>query len=180
MSSGQQLTRQIDYRRRALDKANLGGHLTLSALPRTKEVVVADSGVPVQVSLQLDEDVQRRVVLTGRVQTTLMLACQRCLQPTEETMDVGVAGIVVASDEAAAAVPREWEPILTDGDMLDVHALIDDELLLALPMTVQCDRPECRAAYDTEQQAPEETPAEKKPNPFAALKSLKSDDDASR
>lgn len=142
--------------------------------------MAADSGVPVDVSLLLNEDAQRRVVLTGRVQAKLMLACQRCLQPTEQVIEVDVAGIVVASDEAAAAVPREWEPILADGDMLDGHALIDDELLLALPMTVQCDRPECRAAYDNEQDTPEDSPAREKPNPFAVLASLKRDDDEPR
>ncbi len=174
------MTRRIDYRRRALDNTRLSGRLSLSELPRTREVVVADSGAPVDVSLLLEEDVQRRVVLTGRVQTRLMLPCQRCLEPTEEALDVEVAGIVVASDEAAAAVPREWEPILTEGDMLDVHALIDDELLLALPMIVQCDRPECRAAYDSEQKTPAHSPARDKPNPFAALASLKRDDDEPR
>ena len=50
----------------------------------------------------------------------------------------------------------------------------------ALPMIVQCDRPECRAAYDTEQKPPEDAPAQQKPNPFAALASLKRDDDESR
>lgn len=178
MSSGQPLTRHIDYRRRALDKIRLSGDLQLSDLPRTREVVVSDPGWPVHVSLGLDEDAQRRVMLTGRVQTTLMLPCQRCLQPTEKLMDVEVAGIVVASDEAAASVPREWEPILSASDRLDVPALIDDELLLALPMTVQCDRPECRAAYDRKDETPEDpTPARDKPNPFAALASLKRDDD---
>ncbi|HET7314719.1 YceD family protein [Salinisphaera sp.] len=176
------MTRQIDYRRRALDEVLLEGYLTLSELPRTREVVVADSGAPVDVRLVFNEDAQRRVVLTGRVQTTLVLACQRCLQPTEKAIDADVAGIVVAGDEAAAAVPRAWEPILAEGDMLDVHALVDDELLLALPMTVQCDRPQCRAAYDndTEQETPEDRPAREKPNPFAALASLKRDDDRSR
>ncbi|AWN16998.1 DUF177 domain-containing protein [Salinisphaera sp. LB1] len=174
------MTRRIDYRRRAVDKARLTGRLSLSALPRTKAVVVVASDAPVEASLLLDEDNQRRVVLTGRVRTTLMLPCQRCLQPTAQAMDIDVAGIVVASDEAAAAVPREWEPILSEGDMLDVHALIDDELLLALPMIVQCDRPACRAAYDTEQKAPENSPAPDKPNPFAALASLKRDDDEPR
>lgn len=179
MSSGQQLTRLIDYRRRALGNARLSGCLALSDLPRTQQIVLADSGASVDVSLALEEDAQRRVILTGRVRTALMLACQRCLQPVEQTMDVNVAGIVVASDEAAAAVPREWEPILAESEMLDVHALVDDELLLALPMTVQCDRPECRVAYDTEQNAPETGPARDKPNPFAALASLKRDDNDS-
>lgn len=180
MSTGQQWARQLDYRRRAVDGSQIEGRLTLSDLPRTREVVVDGSQASVDVALAFEEDPQRRVVLTGRVKTALMLACQRCLQPTEVPMDFRAAGVVVSSDEAAAAVPRQWEPILTEGDTLDVHALVDDELLLALPMTVQCDRPECRAAYDTEQKTPEEPPARDKPNPFAALASLKRDDDEPR
>lgn len=86
---------QIDYRRRALDNTRLSGRLTLSDLPRTQEIVVADSGAPVDVSLVLEEDAQRRVMLTGRVQTLLMLACQRCLLPAEQAMDITVAGIEI-------------------------------------------------------------------------------------
>jgi uncharacterized protein len=179
MSSVQQLARRIDYRRSALDGARHTGVLSLVELPRTRGVVSADSGAPVTVVLDFQEDAQRRVVMTGRVDTTLVLACQRCLEPVEQTMALDVAGIVVATDAAAAAVPRAWEPVMAEGETLDLHGLIDDELLLALPMTVQCDRPACRAAYASEQEAAEQTSARDKPNPFAALKSLKRDDDES-
>ena len=78
----------------------------------------------------------------------------------------------------AARVPRDWEPMLADGQMLDLHALVDDELLLALPITVRCDRQSCRTAYeeDREQGAPvEDVPDSEKRNPFAALAALKAD-----
>lgn len=180
MSSEQSLTRHIDYRRSALSQAQLSGSLSLSELSRTAEVVVPGSDAEVAASIVVDEDAQRRVKLSGRVQTTLVLPCQRCLQPTEQPIDVVIGGIVVASDEAAAAVPREYEPIMAGDGTLDLHALVDDELLLALPMTVQCDRPDCRAVYDREPEPPAEPSTSDKPNPFAALASLKSDDDKSR
>lgn len=182
MSSSQKLTRWVDYRRRAIQNVNLTGQLTLADVPRTKQIVYADTGEPITVLLYLDEDAQRRVMLTGSVQTTLQLECQRCLQSSDQPMVLSIAGIVVASDADAADVPREWEPMLADGDQLDLHALIDDELLLGLPMTVHCDRPDCRAAYESrpEEPAAQQDPIEEKPNPFAVLAALKRDDNQSQ
>lgn len=180
MSSEQQLTRRVPFRQSALDKARFAGVVTLADLPRTRDAVTADSGAPVEVSVAFDEDTQRRVIVSGGAKTSLTLACQRCLEPTERAMAIDVDGIVVVSDAEAAAVPRAWEPIMADSETLDLHALIDDELILALPMTVQCDRPECRAAYESKQETSEPAPTREKPNPFAVLSSLKSDDDESR
>lgn len=178
MSSRQDLTRQIDFRRWALDKARFEGVLSLAELPRTRAAVAAGSGEEVAVTVGLEEDGQRRVLLSGWVRAVLALPCQRCLEVTEVPMDIGIGGMVVTSDRAAAEVPREHEPILATGEMLDLRGLVDDELLLALPMTVQCDRAGCRAAYD--KTSPEAQAPVAKANPFAALASLKAGDDESR
>lgn len=181
MSTDQQLKQWVDYRRQAVNGATLAGQLDLARVPRTRDVVVADSGAAIDVTVHLTEDAQRRVMLTGRVHTVLTLACQRCLEPTEQPMAIDVAGIVVASDAQAAEVPHEWEPMLAQEEQLDLHALIDDELLLALPMSVKCDRPSCQAAYDREPAVPDdESRAHDKPNPFAVLASLKRDDNQSQ
>src|SRR5699024_1024079 len=107
----------------------VSGCLTLSDLPRVRGAVTEDSGRAVHVTLRLEESDQRRVVVTGRIQTELVLSCQRCLQATNQPMTVDVAGMVVGSDEEAAHMPRAWEPVMAEGEMLDLHDLIEDELL---------------------------------------------------
>ena len=178
MSDTGTIPRRIDYRRAAFDRADLAGVLTLSALPRTQAVCVERHETDVAVEMGFEEDAQRRVIVEGRASAYLKLPCQRCLEAADVALDIPIRGMAVADDTAAARVPRDWEPMLADGQMLDLHALVDDELLLALPITVRCDRQSCRTAYeeDREQGAPvEDVPDSEKRNPFAALAALKAD-----
>ncbi|HLQ86612.1 MAG TPA: YceD family protein [Salinisphaeraceae bacterium] len=164
----------IDYRRCAIQGQAVAGTLSLASLPR---VVAAAHAKPpadavAQVQLDFREDGQRRVQVDGWVTAPLMLQCQRCMETFRQIVDTQVSGIIVASDDAAAAVPREFEPIMAAGHLLDVHALVADELLLALPMVARCQRPACRARYEAE--ADDLTPqaATRKDKPFAVLSEL--------
>lgn len=107
--------------------------------------------------------------LTASAQVAL--TCQRCLQPVQETVEVDrwfrfvdteaeAAALDVDSDDDVLALPRH----------LDARELIEDELLLALPLVprhANCPQPLPGAG---EQAEPE---AEQRPNPFAALAALK-------
>ena len=93
---------------------------------------------------------QRRPVTGGEPETWLHLSaqtriwrdCQRCLQPVALDLDVARALRFVADEATAAALDAETEDdVLALPRRLDLHALVEDELLLALPlvpMHVQC------------------------------------------
>lgn len=173
------LARSLDYRRLALAGQTLDGQLYMWQLPRTMATIEAQRDRRVSVELQFVEGGQRRVRLTGRAWGQLELQCQRCLELFETTVSATIAGVVVTSDDAAASVPREDEPIMAEEGILDVHALVDDEMLLALPLVARCDRPACRAEYDIDEPS-ESAVDEEKPNPFAALAALKRDEPPQR
>src|SRR5690606_1403033 len=59
--------------------------------------------------------------------------CQRCLEQVMLSLDAECDVGFVTSDEAAKNLPRHYEPVIVDEEALDLHALIEDELLLALP-----------------------------------------------
>lgn len=173
------LAERVDYRRMAIQRRSIQGVTSLASLPRVRAETVdpAAGNAPVEVQLVLHEDNQRRVRIAGEIKATLKLRCQRCLAEYDQAITAAVAGVVVASDEAAANVPHADEPILAGGDWLDVYSLVSDELLLAVPPVPRCDRKGCRERY--EQAAPAEAPgaaADNRPNPFAVLKNLKHDD----
>lgn len=183
MSERGALPRRLDYRRAAFDQAAYGGEIALSALPRTRAVCVADScgDDKVSVAIGFKEDGQRRVIVEGQASVTLALACQRCLEATPVAVDTAIRGMAVANDEAAADVPRDWEPMLADGQLLDLYSLVDDELLLALPITVVCDRADCEHAFSRDKEQGEAVhdsaaASQDKTNPFAALAALKASD----
>jgi len=175
------LARHVDYRRMAAGRASVDGTVELSTLPRVlaETAAEAEHGGVVTTRLEFSEDRQRRVHVAGTIEATLTLECQRCLEPFDELMSLDVAGIVVGDDEAAANVPRADEPILAGDDTLDLHALVSDELLLAMPGVARCRRPECVSRHDAGPTLPDseaETENFKsKDNPFAMLSQLKRD-----
>ncbi|MES1925415.1 YceD family protein [Salinisphaera sp. T31B1] len=176
MSTPETLPHRVDYRRLASQRRDVNAGIELARLPRVAGETVAgsDTDRAVAVSLRFTEDSQRRVVVAGSIETTLTLMCQRCLTSFDRPMHLTVAGVVVGDDEAAANVPRADEPILADSDMLDLHALVSDELLLGLPSVARCDRAECVQQYRP--RAPESDREDAKDNPFAVLSRLKHGD----
>lgn len=179
MSTPRALVHRVDYRRLATHEGRIEGRLDLARLDRVaaETIDVRAGDTPVDVDLVFREDAQRRVHVEGDISATLQLECQRCLNAFDHPMNVDVAGVVVGDDAAAANVPREHEPVLADGDMLDVHALVADELLLALPSVARCSRPECAAQYvDNDMPRRDVQNDEERSNPFAVLSQLKRDD----
>ncbi len=180
MSKSDDVPRRVDYRRFATLERGIEGDIALSDLPRVVAEAWQAPGPEemARVALGFHEDAQRRVVVGGHIAARLVLQCQRCLEAFGQQLDSRVAAVVVADDAAAADVPRADEPIMAEGDMLDVHALVADELLLALPGVARCSRPACRARYDNASDARRgDAQQQRKDNPFAVLKELEHGDD---
>ena len=99
------------------------------------------------------------------------LECQRCLQPMTVLLEAERSIFFVEGEDAAAALDAESEDdVLALTPALDLEALIEDELLLALPLIPRhgvCPEPLPRPFIDEDAAAP---PAD---NPFAALAALK-------
>ncbi len=108
-------------------------------------------------------------------QASVVLQCQRCLQPLPLLLDAERTLLFVEGEDAAAALDEQ-----TDDDVLallpaiDGRALIEDELLLAMPLVPRhevCPEP-LKVPDDVAEAEPPEG-AEEKPNPFAKLAALK-------
>ena len=100
----------------------------------------------------------------------LTLQCQRCLGPVDTALQVERRFLFVHGEDAAAQLDADSEDdVLALTRALDVRELVEDELLLALPLVPRhgvCPQPLPLP------QAPESAGADK-PNPFAALAVLK-------
>lgn len=106
---------------------------------------------------------------------TVHLTCQRCLQPMAQPLDVDrTIRFVPGEDEAAQLDEELEEDVLALPRLLDLAALIEDELILGLPivpMHESCPQP---LVFNGEAVTDSEEPEEERPNPFAALAALKS------
>jgi uncharacterized protein len=73
-----------------------------------------------------------RATVDARVSGTVVLTCQRCLKPCEVTIDEAAPLVVLATDEGA--VPAGFDPILGNAERLPVIEVIEEQLLLGLPL----------------------------------------------
>ncbi|SCK60886.1 uncharacterized protein VAR608DRAFT_6880 [Variovorax sp. HW608] len=109
--------------------------------------------------------------------TRVPMVCQRCLAPVDVVLDVDRWFRFVADETIAAAEDEEAEEdVLVASREFDLHALIEDELLMEIPVTPRhevCPEAARLSAVDPDFEASEDA----RPNPFAVLKQLKPDGD---
>ncbi len=100
----------------------------------------------------------------------IALQCQRCLQPVRVPIAAQRSYLFVPGENAAAELDAESEDdVLALTRSLDLQALVEDELLLILPLVPMHDRCPSPLVAGQEDEAPLDAP----PHPFAALASLK-------
>jgi len=107
-----------------------------------------------------------------QVRAPAVLICQRCLGPMRQTLESTSKLVFVVSEDAA--VPEDHEAIAGDPRRVDIAELVEDELLLSLPLVAthgagdDCATPGPRVPGD----AVAEPSAQELRRPFAGLKEL--------
>ena len=163
------LPRLIDPRKFAQQGLNLSGVIALSGLSRLAELSLDDSAV-VDVALDFGVDEQRHKLITGSASCNLTLTCQRCLEPVVVPLSAKLNLAVVWDEERASQLPRALEPVILGEGQADIYTIVEDELLLNLPLASYHSE-ECIEQTSFGEEAPEE--AEVTKNPFQVLEQLK-------
>jgi uncharacterized protein len=142
------------------------GELAVSSFRRLDELLADRNGnLKVQIELRRDERLVR--VLQGRVEGLIRLTCQRCLEPMEYALDLSFTLGIVGTEDEIEQLPEGYEPLLTDGEPLLTAAVIEDEILLAVPaVPVHRAGEKCDSGYRNR-------PTPGRDNPFAVLEKLK-------
>jgi uncharacterized protein len=99
--------------------------------------------------------------------STIQMKCQRCLNPMQERINVSYRFQFVPDEATAEAQDAENDEVdsLVHSRQFDLHALVEDEILMALPLVSLHEAcPEVGAVAFL--------PANEKPNPFAILNKL--------
>ena len=105
-----------------------------------------------------------------RASASLALVCQRCLGPVEAELEAERSFLFVHGEEQAEALDAEIEDdVLALTRSLDLRELVEDELLLALPLVPRHDRCPQPLVPPPDPEGFEE----ERPNPFAALRGLR-------
>ena len=108
----------------------------------------------------------------GRVTAKLSLTCQRCMGDLAIAVDAECRLVFADTDSADAQVPAEEELVTTHGGRISPAELIEEELLLALPLVaMHAEGTEC----SMQAAAPAPAAGEPKQRPFAGLRDLMKD-----
>ena len=108
-----------------------------------------------------------------RADTSVPLTCQRCMAAVQERLQVDQWYRFVATEDIAMAEDdASEEDLLVMAPQFDLMGLLEDELLMALPLVPMHDECPALPAFSA---GVIEVPAVvmEKPNPFAALAQLK-------
>ncbi len=127
-------------------------------------------------TLEFGRDASGRDLVRGHVTATLRLRCQRCNGLLELPVSSSFTLAVVQGLDEAAQLPMEYEPLLPDEAEIDPAALVEDELLLAVPPVPRHAAGACEPpTYSTraDDGADDRSPTHE--SPFAVLEALKHD-----
>ncbi len=113
-------------------------------------------------------------VFRGAASAKVQLECQRCLEPVVVPLEVTFHLAFVNSEERAAEVPEPMESVLLDDEEISIIEVVEDELILALPMFAfhkECDSFDYRTQDEKAEDAAQDQAASD--NPFSVLEQLK-------
>jgi uncharacterized protein len=169
--------RRFDVAAAAREGVRLDGHWPLAGFARLLE---AGQDLPGDVSWTATASL--RSVNVGSPQPGLHLEaragvareCQRCLQPV--TLDIQVDRHFLFVDDEATATARDEDSEddwLVLERSLDLHELLEDELLLGLPLVPRHERCPNPLPVDIAVDSGQPSTGDETPNPFAALAALK-------
>jgi len=175
----------VDFIRFTDARKSLEGSLSFNFCHRLMEQTENTKGeIKCELDFGIDEFSNRYV--TGRLETKLILVCQRCMEEFEYPISVDLALAFVSSGYEEEKIKGMYESYFYEDDsQIDLHALIEDEIILALPLIAKHDDSECvipsefsnesspeanNNAIDEPNNADDQT---EQSNPFDILKQLK-------
>jgi len=140
--------RRLDVAALAEAGATLEGQWPLADLPRLQhdtlpwpDGLAPDVGWRAQGSRRAVTGGEPEIRLALQASATLRLTCQRCLQPMDQPLAVD-ARLRFVRDEATAEKldDNDDEDVLVLPPALDLRELVEDELILALPLVPRHER----------------------------------------
>jgi uncharacterized protein len=149
----------------------ISGEVPVAALPRLQDVLESPRGV-LSYTVRGVVDKQGAPALDIRIDGSCQLRCQRCLNGLDYAVQLDTrlllreqASLDALGDNLAGVEEEEFDSILADAH-LSVLDLLEEEILLSLPIAPKHESGACQAAES-------ENAQEKVQHPFAVLAKLK-------
>ncbi len=169
------LPKKVDPRKLAEREAVFKGPAAIADMPRLASFLVDDNGsIDVEVAFAKDE--QNLRVLSGKMHGSVRMTCQRCLEPVSVEINATLNLAVALTEQQAENLPRYYDPLIMETDEIELLPVIEDELMLSLPLVPYHDDCSIQTSFGDVETARTQ---EEKPNPFSVLAQLKEKADKS-
>jgi DUF177 domain-containing protein len=167
----QTLPVHLNFAQKAKIGFEIQGKWPIKQLKRLVESLMSEQG-DIEVELKFDR-VGPVPFIVGHVMTELQLKCQRCMQAVPHNVDIQFKLGLVQNEAQMERLPDEFEPYLLEEENNHLPDMLEDELLLALPLVAmhEFDCSDYLQQQLSEQQDKVET-VEERENPFSILKDL--------
>jgi len=167
----QTLPVHLNFTQKAKIGFEIQGKWPIKQLKRLAGSLMSDQG---ELTVELKFDRAGPVpFIDGHIMTELQLKCQRCMQPVPYPVDIRFKLGLVQNEAQMEKLPDDFEPYLVESDNNHLPDMLEDELLLALPLVAMhefdCSDYLQKQALD---QQDEVEASEEKENPFSVLKDL--------
>jgi len=160
------LPERVDASRMVQARRSFQGTLPLAAMSRLRASLAAADGVA-DYDLEFGKDELGVAYLSVRVKADLPLTCQRTLEVYREPVKIDQRLGLIGDESEEAALPPGYEPLLIADGTVKPAEVIEDELILALPVVP------LKPGAPLEWHAGPEAGDAEQDNPFASLAGLK-------
>ncbi|KAF1071640.1 MAG: Large ribosomal RNA subunit accumulation protein YceD [Pseudomonas citronellolis] len=144
-------------------------------MPRVCEQLTTSDG-EVHAKFSFFRDEQKLAVMHIELDAQVSMVCQRCLEPATFQVGGEYDFAILWEGQSADGLPKGYDALEVGEDPLDLVSLVEDELLLALPIVPAHDPEECQhPAGFAAAPEPSEQVEDERPNPFSVLAQLKRD-----
>ncbi len=167
----QTLPVHLNFAQKAKIGFEIQGKWPIKQLKRLNESLLLDKG-DLEVELKFDRAGPIPFIV-GHIKAELHLKCQRCMQAMVHPLDIRFKLGLVQNQVQMEKLPDEFEPYLLEDDNNHLPDMLEEELLLALPLVAmhEFDCSDYLQKQESEQQGEVKEPEEKE-NPFSVLKDL--------
>ena len=114
----------------------LAGQVSTVAMARLQATLTRLTPT-VEADLRLRRE-QGVIIAQGEVRLDGLIQCQRCLGDMPLLLAAPVRSGIAASETLITRLDQSLEPVLVEGDRLELAAWIEDEILLSLPIAPIC------------------------------------------
>ena len=139
-------------------------------MPRLCESLYDHSG-KVEVSIEFGRNEQEISFLNALISCNLQLQCQRCMEPYSFEITNKITLAMVRTEEEADALSKGYDSIVVNDDILVIQDLIEDELIISIPVVPMHPPKECKGLPVIDKS--EQVAQTEKENPFKVIEFLR-------